>query len=87
MSEPLNIPIPAAVLDALAERVKEDLRAEVLDELASPWMTREEAAKYLRLPYSRLKKDRTVPCHRDGGRVLYFRPELDQHFLNLGRGR
>ncbi len=50
----------------------------------SPWLTRREAAEYLRLPLSRLEKDRAIPCHRDGGRVLYHRDELDEYFLALG---
>lgn len=50
----------------------------------SPWMTRAEAAEYLRLPLSRLEKDRNIPSHRDGGRVLYNRRELDEYFLALG---
>lgn len=54
-------------------------------EQQSPWMTRVKAAEYLDLPISRLEKDRTIPCHRDGGRVLYHRAELDAHFLALGR--
>ncbi len=40
-------------------------------------MTRAEAADYLRVPLSRLEKDRTVPTHRWDGRVLYARHELD----------
>lgn len=55
-----------------------------LGKLRSPWLTRREAAEYLGLPLSRLEKDRTIPCHRDGGRVLYHRDELDAHFLALG---
>jgi len=64
----------------------EDLvRAIVREELerlgnASPWMNREAAARYLSLPVSRLEKDRAVPCHREGRRVLYHRAELDAYF-------
>jgi len=62
----------ARLVDEIAEKVKTDLAA------ASPWMTRAEAAGYLRVPVSRLEKDRTVPSHRWDGRVLYARHELDQ---------
>jgi excisionase family DNA binding protein len=44
----------------------------------SPWLTRKQAAAYLSLPLSRLEKDRRIPCHREGRRVLYHRGELDQ---------
>jgi hypothetical protein len=53
-------------------------------EQASPWLTRGQAAAYLGLPVSRLEKDRQIPCHRDRGRILYHRDELDAHFLTLG---
>ena len=43
-------------------------------------MTRAQAADYLGLPLSRLEKDRRIPSHRDGRRVLYHRAELDEHF-------
>jgi hypothetical protein len=48
---------------------------------ASPWLTREAAAAYLGLPVSRLEKDRAIPRHRDGRRVLHHRDELDAFFL------
>lgn len=50
----------------------------------SPWLTREAAAAYLGLPVSRLEKDRAIPCHRDGRRVLYHRDEVDAFFLHRG---
>ena len=73
----LGLTLPAETLDAIAVRVAELLADK------SPWMTRPEAAVYLRLPVSRLEKDRRIPCHRDNGRVLYYRPELDDYFLAL----
>jgi hypothetical protein len=35
------------------------------------------------VPLSRLEKDRTLPSHRWGGRVLYHRQELDEYVLGL----
>jgi hypothetical protein len=72
------------LLDALTEAV----RARLADELeaASPWLTRSQAAEYLQVPVSRLEKDRTVPCHRWEGRVLYLRSELDDFILGFGGG-
>jgi hypothetical protein len=69
------IALPPDVLDHLVAEVAEKVRAEL--SAASPWMTRSEAAAYLRVPLSRLEKDRTVPSHRWDGRVLYSRTELD----------
>lgn len=77
----LSVELPADVLDVIAERAAEL----VADRLrSSPWLTRREAAEYLRLPVSRLEKDRSIPCHRDNGRVLYHRGELDEHFRSKG---
>jgi excisionase family DNA binding protein len=61
-------------VDVIAARVAELLGAR---DDASPWMTRAEAAAYLRVPVSRLEKRRDIPQHKDGGRVLYHRAELD----------
>jgi excisionase family DNA binding protein len=78
--DPITITITPEILEAIAQRAAEIL----LDRNAnggSPWLTRSEAADYLRLPNSRLEKDRTIPCHREGRRVLYHRDELDSHVL------
>jgi excisionase family DNA binding protein len=78
----LSLPLPEEWLEAIAARAAE-LVAEQLAREASPWLTRTQAADYLGLPVSRLEKDRRIPCHRDGGRVLYHRDELDEHFRGL----
>jgi hypothetical protein len=70
------IALPPEVLEQLVERVAGKLRAELADH--TPWLTRREAAAYLRVPVSRLEKDKTVPSHRWEGRVLYHRAELDE---------
>jgi len=67
--------------------LEETIRAIVREELerlgnGSPWMDREAAAHYLSLPASRLEKDRAIPCHRDGRRVLYHREELDAYLFS-----
>lgn len=67
----------AALVDAVADRV----RAQIESRDRSPWLTRAAAAEYLSVPVSRLEKDRTVPCHRWEGRVLYNRDELDEWLL------
>jgi hypothetical protein len=77
----LSLELPADVLDLIAGRAAQ-LVVERIN--ATPWMSRKEAADYLRLPVSRLEKDRSIPCHRDNGRVLYHRDEIDAHFLTKG---
>jgi hypothetical protein len=82
---PFTIEIPAGMIDAIAKRTAEIILQTGIVALTTPWMTRKQAAEYLGLPVSRLEKDRTIPCHRDNGRVLYQRDELDAHFLSFGR--
>lgn len=79
MSKPLALSLPAEAVEAIAERAAE-LVIERIERESSPWLTRAQAATYLSLPLSRLEKDRRIPCHRDGRRVLYHRDELDVHF-------
>jgi excisionase family DNA binding protein len=80
----VSLDIPPELIEVIATRAAE-IVIETTGSTGSPWMTRTEAAAYLRFPVSRLEKDRRIPCHRDGGRVLYHRAELDAHFLALGR--
>jgi excisionase family DNA binding protein len=80
----IELELPEAVLEAIAARAAELALAE-LEKDGSPWLTRPQAAAYLGLPLSRLEKDRRIPCHKDGGRVLYHRAELDAHFRALAR--
>jgi len=79
----VTIALPAEIIDLIVERAAEIVAER--SESASPWLTRKAAADHLGVPVSRLEKDRTIPCHRDNGRVLYHRKELDEHFLALGR--
>jgi hypothetical protein len=77
LPEPLALTLPAELVEAIAQRAAE-LVVEQLGN-GSPWLTREAAARYLSLPVSRLEKDKAIPCHREGRRVLYHRDELDAH--------
>ena len=68
-----------ADLERLATLVAERL-AERMEARRSPWLSATEAADYLRCSLSRLRKLTMlgeVPSHRDGGRALYRRDELD----------
>jgi excisionase family DNA binding protein len=80
----VQLELPPELLESIAERAAE-LAADLLREEGSPWLTRQQAAAYLGLPVSRLEKDRRIPCHKDGGRVLYHRAELDNYFQALHR--
>jgi excisionase family DNA binding protein len=77
----LTLAIPSQALEAIASRAAEIMLERGKEE--SPWLTRKEAANYLRVPLSRLEKDRTLPSHRWDGRVLYNRAELDEYLLGL----
>jgi hypothetical protein len=84
----LELTLPAETLEAIARRAAELVLAQATAQTSdnsSPWLTRRQAAAYLGLPVSRLEKDRDIPSHRDRGRILYHRDELDAHFLTLGR--
>jgi excisionase family DNA binding protein len=79
VSEPLALSLSPEAVEVIADRAAE-LVIQRLEREASPWLTRARAATYLGLPLSRLEKDKTIPCHRDGRRVLYHRDELDAYF-------
>jgi excisionase family DNA binding protein len=85
VTDPLALSLSPDALEVIAARAAEIVleRRDVVT--GSPWMTREAAAAYLGLPVSRLEKDREIPCHRDGRRVLYNRDELDVYFLTPKR--
>jgi hypothetical protein len=77
----LNLRLPDDFLTNVVDLVTERIR----DELAHdrPVLTRSEAAAFLGVPVSRLEKDRTVPCRRWDGRVLYLRDELEEWVRGL----
>jgi hypothetical protein len=77
MTERVALTVPDDVVEAIAARAAELVLAQIGN--GSPWMDREAAARYLSLPVSRLEKDKAIPCHREGRRVLYNRDELDAY--------
>jgi excisionase family DNA binding protein len=81
VSDHLALTLSDEALEAIAARAAELVIEKLGSQNGSPWMTRPQAADYLALPVSRLEKDRTIPCHRDGRRVLYHRDELDRFLL------
>jgi hypothetical protein len=64
-----------------------EIVAEQMEREASPWMTRAQAARYLRVPESRLEKDaakkgrRAIPVHHDFALCRDHRDELDRWLL------
>jgi excisionase family DNA binding protein len=82
----VNLELPDDVLSELVDRVADRVLERLDREHGSPWLTRKQAASYLGLPVSRLEKDRRIPVHRDGRRILYHRDELDAYFRGLGVG-
>jgi hypothetical protein len=82
----ITVPVPEQVIEAIAARAAA-IVAERMEREASPWMTRAQAARYLRVPESRLKKDaakngrHVFPVHHDGALVRYHRDELDRWLL------
>jgi len=73
------------VLDELAQRV-----ATLLDRREdSTWMSAPEAADYLRYPLKRvynLTAANAIPHHRQGGRLVFHRGELDDWLAGFYRG-
>jgi hypothetical protein len=71
----------AVLAPDVVEAIEQLVEELVLEQLGtgSPWLDREAAAGYLSLPISRLEKDKSIPVHRVGKRVLYNRHELDAY--------
>jgi excisionase family DNA binding protein len=64
------------ILDELANRVA----ALLVNDQSSPWLSAPEAATYLRFPLKRvynLTAASAIPHHRQGGRIVFHRAELD----------
>lgn len=77
----MNLSLSPESLEALVEQVAALVVERLESGNGSPWLTRREAAEYLHLPLSRLERDKTIPAHRHGARVLYHRAELDRFLL------
>lgn len=71
-----------ALADALAPLI-----AERLQPRQTEWLTARQAAEHLNAPLSRVRKltsTGALPVHREGGRVLFLRSELDEFIRNGG---
>jgi excisionase family DNA binding protein len=77
----LRIDLGDEALDALADRIVARLAGR-LDRppVDDGWLTAHEAAGYLGISYSTMKKRMAageLPCEREGGRVYFKRSDLD----------
>lgn len=71
-----------ALADALAPLIAQRLQPQ-----QAQWLTAREAAAHLNAPLSRVRKltsTGALPVHREGGRVLYLRDELDAFIRDGG---
>lgn len=67
------------IADAVAQRLQPPAAAD-------EWLTVEQAAQHLKCSTSRIYQGtskRTLPFHRDGGRLMFSRTELDRHVRNM----
>lgn len=81
MSAPsVTLAVDATALAELVAAEVERALAVRRTDAASPWLSAQEAADYMKCPLSRIRRltmQRALPVHRDGTRVLYLRDELD----------
>jgi excisionase family DNA binding protein len=78
----LSITLPPAALEAIAQRAAEILASQQQAPAASPWLTTDEAADYLRAARQRvfdLTSQRRLKVQKDGSRNLYRREDLDAY--------
>jgi excisionase family DNA binding protein len=76
----LAFPVPEELLDALAERVAARLAGDGQVSPRTPYLTADEAAKYLCFPVKRiynLTSRGEIPHRKQDGRLLFRREELD----------
>jgi excisionase family DNA binding protein len=77
-----TLSLSAALLEQIADRVAQILAERDQQLPASPWLSTDEAAAYLRCPRSRvfdLTSQRRLKVHKDGSRNLYRREDLDAY--------
>jgi excisionase family DNA binding protein len=86
----IRLEVDDRVLSSLADRVADKLAvllARPGAPAATPWMSAQAAADYIGCSLSRVRKLTMLgdlPTHRDGGRVLYRRDDLDAYIRSGG---
>ncbi len=88
VNPPLALAIPDDALrmlvESVADRVLERLGHEVEAPATSPWCDYKGAAEHLACAPKRIRNltaARRIPHHREGGRVIYHKGELDRWIL------
>jgi excisionase family DNA binding protein len=86
VSEALALSLPAEAIETIAERAAELVLARLQADIAggSPWLDWQGAADYLGCKPKRIRNltsQGRIPFHREGGRVVYHRQELDAWVL------
>jgi excisionase family DNA binding protein len=87
---PVRLALDDSVLDALADRLADKLATRLAPSgapAATPWLSAQAAADYIGCSLSRVRKLTMLgdlPTHRDGGRVLYRRDDLDAYIRSGG---
>lgn len=77
----LMLDLPDQAVERIAEIVERRV-AERLADLVSPWMTVPQVADYMSAPTSRIYKLTStdeLPHHKEGGRLLFHRDEVDAY--------
>lgn len=86
----IRLEVDDRVLSSLADRVADKLAVLLAPHgapAATPWMSAQAAADYIGCSLSRVRKLTMLgdlPTHRDGGRVLYRRDDLDAYIRSGG---
>lgn len=83
-----TLPIPEELVEEIARRAAEILRAEESPDV-SPWMDVKTAAEYLGWPVKRLynlTSAKAVPCRKHEGRIMFHRDELDAWLEDFREG-
>ena len=82
MSEPIAFPVPAEIVETIAERAAEIVLERLRKQPANRWLYgAKAAADYLGWPAKRVhNKVATgeLPHHRSGGRLMFSTTELDR---------
>jgi excisionase family DNA binding protein len=83
-AQPLSFLLPPEVADVLAQQVADIVMARLDDR--PEYMTTEEVAAYLGWPKKRIDNlcaQFRIPFHKDGGRRIFVRQEIDNWVLHL----
>jgi excisionase family DNA binding protein len=79
----LSVQLDPATVDRLADAITARIAELLPDRVEGFWLDSSEAADYLRIPLSQLRKLSAadlIPAHQDtpGGRLYFLRSELDE---------